>query len=299
MRSLRILFLGGLLVGCQQPAHDSQAQAQISGEAFAAVGLQILPLSWLRMTSGTGRHEHAQAIVHDALFAQEARSEHDDAVSPIERGVLSRALVEELEQQALSGRPPSQAELDAHRKRNWLFLDRPRAVRAYEAVIEVENILQDAEAFALAERVRSIALETHYLGDFATRMDELAKEHPNLSHDELPPVAQDSRVVPVLPQDTRFKNAPEFYGPALAKLQEAGDVSEIVGTPTGYHVLIAGEIIPALRPSDEQVMLELRKGVAGLRYAPELERIKQEGKKGVVYPQRDIAPILRLVWRKQ
>ncbi len=299
MRSLGILFFGGLLVGCQQPAHDSQARAQLSGDAFAAVGLQVLPLNWLRATPRAERPEHAQAIVHDALLAQKARSDQDHALPPIERGVLSRALVEELEQQALSGRPPTQAELDAHRKRNWLFLDRPRAVRAYEAVIAVENPLQDTEAFALAERVRAIALETHYLGDFVTRMDELAKDHPNLSHDELPPVAQDSRVVPVLPQDTRFKNAPEFYGPALAKLQEAGDVSEIVGSPGGYHVLIAGEIIPALRPSDEQVMLELRKGVAGMRYAPELERIKQEGKKGVVYPQRDIAPILRLVWRKQ
>lgn len=294
-----ILFLGGLLIGCSQPAADSQAQAQLTGDAFAAVGLQVLPLNFLSAPAPAERTEQAQAIVHDALLSQKARRDELSALPAIERGTLGRALVESLEREALRGRPPTQAELNAHRKRNWLFLDRPRAVRSYEAVINVETPMHDSAALVLAEQVRSIALETHYLGDFAARLNELAKEHPNLSHGEVPPIAYDSRVVPTLPQDTRFRTAPDFYGPALAKLEAAGDVSELVGSQSGYHVFIAAEIIPALHPPDEQVMLELSKGVAGIRYAPELERIKQEGKKGVVYPQRDIAPILRLVWRRQ
>lgn len=289
------LGASGCNSGAKEPAEETSV---LHPKSFAAIGQQQLELSLLSPFSPSGRLDKAPGVVRDALLAREMSESHAHWVSAVERSVLARALLEQLEREALRDQPVQQSDLDQHRAHNWLFLDRPRAVRVFEALVPVKNTMEDEGAYRLAKKIRAIAEETHYPEDFAEKLSELREEHPELQANELPPVAEDSRVVPVIPFDMRFRDAPALYGPAVAPLENVGDVTEVIGSASGYHVLMALEIVPAHRPSDAEVGHLLRQGVAAHRMEPQLKALNEARQASVVRSTRELAPLLRTVWQR-
>src|SRR5690606_26318557 len=76
-----------------------------------------------------------ERALSDALFAAEAvRTVHPAVRRVVERGVLARAVLEEIARAAAAEGLPSDAELDAIVAERWVELDRPESARVTHAV---------------------------------------------------------------------------------------------------------------------------------------------------------------------
>lgn len=220
--------------------------------------------------------EARDLAVRDALFSLEARSRGLDAERDIElraTALLARVLIEDINAAAAAQGPVTDAELDEVTARHWTELDRPEASRTAHAVVLLKKDAAPpmrARALAVAETIRKAAAPAADAARSSARPSDPRAEDPaaialrqavnGVPKDEfevrveaLPPVVADGRTTEG--QGT-FDQA---YAKAAIALERRGDLSPVVETSFGFHVLLLLERLPSqIVPREERrrVVLE-------------------------------------------
>lgn len=282
-----------LLLGfaCEAPAPPPSAPHPVATTLDATTAARVGDVAIL--TDRVARIAAAQSIpiaeardlaVRDALFAAEARAQGIDADRQVElvaSGILARTLVQEIAASAEAQGPVTDAELDEVTERHWTELDRPDASRTVHAVVQLKKGAPAdvrAAALALAEAIRKAIAPA---ADAAQHSEPVAPDphgpdDPVIavfrkSADEVPKGALDVRVeaLAAVVADGRTLNEGQRYDEAFAKaalqLTKRGDVSPVIETPFGFHVLLLLERIPGHTVPREERRAMVREEVLSTR----------------------------------
>lgn len=268
---------GGERTDVPQRRGTSLTAAHASPEEVVARvnGVPILRQELVEQLRGGGDRQGAlQALVHEELLAQEAAR----------RGLTSHPSVTRAQRRAMANR------LVARFGEGFTKADIPRDVleKAYDlnrshfqrpALVRVNHVLfmvRPGEDEALHRRAQRAARHLHEIATSGRLGPEEFKQLPDL-------LSQGEREnltirVETLNTPRRGFTVPEFADAAFA-LKKPGDISPVVGTSFGYHVIYLVERIPARDVSFAQAEAELRdktyeqaKGLAFERWAASLER---------------------------
>jgi PPIC-type PPIASE domain len=186
----------------------------------------------------------------DALLAAELARREPGLAQSLERTVLARALARVLLEEAERSGPPTDSEVEQLTRARWWELDRPRMVQVVHAVVlsDAENL----QAEALAQRIaRAVEKATDAAG-FKSAARAVPAEGHTVKVETLPPVTGDGRALdpekppPVGPSEQHF--AAEF-AVAAQRLERVGQLSPVVRTPFGYHVLFALRVVGPRQPT--------------------------------------------------
>lgn len=290
------LFLGvalsALSGGCS-PEKTSPPAGPVPEGAFARVGASVLSLDLLGAVGGDGRAA-ATGIVHDELFRQETSLLAPHRARVAERGVLARHLFESLEREAAHAKLVSEKALLEERERNWVKYDRPRSVRTAQLFIRVLPLADDRAAHELAMRVLEAVKDSKNVEHFVQRGREAARGK-EISAEPLPPLTETGLVVPLLLQDVGYESFPQELGAAAAKLDAPGEISDVIGSEHGFHLLFAMEVIPEQRVTLEEAREELTRAVVARRVKERLAELRAESKVAVSVERDDIGALLRQV----
>jgi len=239
-----------------------------------------------QMRGGEGRRAALQALVREELLAQEAARRglaSHPSVSRMQRRAMANRLV------ARFGEGFSKADiprdlLEKAYNLNRIHFQRPELVRVSHVLVLVrpgEDEGRHRHALRAARHLRQIAASGRLSPDEFRQLPDLL---PEQERDGLP------IKVETLNTPRRGLTVPEFADAAFA-LKKPGDVSPVVATSFGYHVIYLVERIPARNVTLEQAEAELRdktyeqaKSLAFERWAAGLER--RAGVKLMPYPLR-------------
>lgn len=249
--------------------------------------------------------------IHDALLAAEARSRGLDAEPDVQltaSSLLARALVQEISASAEAAGPVTDAELDEMTARHWIDLDRPEAARTVHAIVTLKkDAPADARAAAatLAGAIRSAVSR---LGDAlaAPAGDPPAREDPVVgvvrqAVNAVPPGGLDVRVesLPAIVADGRVVSAnggkldPTFARAAL-QLERRGEVSPVIETQFGMHVIVLLERVPGSAVPRDERRDRVRDEVMTARAHREKEALLG-GLRATAAIHRDVDALLALV----
>jgi peptidyl-prolyl cis-trans isomerase C len=172
--------------------------------------------------------------------------------------------------------PPTKAELDEIRKLHWTELDHDDAVVTVHAVAIAD--VDDAQARARAKEVATKVLEA-VRG--ATSVDEFVQRANTVDHGSL-----DLRVEP-LPAVTRegrvlSADGGEFdaaFARGACELKQPGEISGLIETKFGFHVVRLSERIPAMHPSDDELSKLVSDEVKTNRTRAAIEKLQSDLRK--------------------
>jgi hypothetical protein len=289
--------------GCGEKHAPAVHQGPLSPGVAARVGSEEIPLATVARIASAQRSSPREArdlAIVDALFAEGARaSSPSGKLATAERGVLARALLEDFRGQGQSAGAPTDAEVAAVTKERWIDLDRPAAVRVTHVVVLTKKPADKEPARAIAERVAAALKGATKSEDFEKRVEGLATPELEVKVERLSPVTTDGRTF-------------EFAGagrPALETggldlgftrashaLQKPGDLSPIVETSFGFHVIFLEERFAPVQPSLEERRRLLTPEIQSRRAERALAETKQRLKQGTaVEVARDVETLTALV----
>jgi hypothetical protein len=223
-----------LLGACERgPAPPASA-----GESAAAVQIEPALVTELAQHRSVPIARARELVEEDALLAAElGRREPAQSLS-LQRLVLARELSQALLSDAERQGPPSDSEVADLTNERWWELDRPRMVQVVHAVVLSEK--ENAAAAALAERIAAAVAPALSADDFQRAATAVPALDFQVRVETPPPVTADGRGLdpdkapPFGPPTQHF--AAEFAA-AAQKLEHVGQLSPVVRSPFGYHVL--------------------------------------------------------------
>ncbi len=237
--------------------HPVPRHAQLPAGIAARVGSDDVALETVQRIAA------AQAVsadaardraVTDALFAAGARSAYEGrgVVPVLERAAWARALLEGLKSDALARGPATDAEVAELTAVRWRELDRPESVRTTHAVALVEKAADEAEARAVAEHIREAVSGVADPEEFMRLAKAVPHDRVQVRAERLPAVTADGRVYD---PDRPAADSSESFDPDFAKAAyalKAGQISELVRSRFGYHVVLCEARVPEQRVPLEQ-----------------------------------------------
>lgn len=320
MRRVTALAACLALASCEAPSPPSPPSSPLTVKpldgAAARVGDALVARDQIaRIASAQGISPAAarDLAIRDALFAAEARARGLDADPGVQLGeaaLLARALVQDIAAAAEARGPVTDAELDEVTARHWTELDRPDAARAVHAVVTLKpDAPADARAAAssLAEAIRGAVSkiaeaaaapppprdprgpEDPAVTAFRKAATEVPRGDREVRVEALPPVVADGRIVSE--GGGRFD---ETFARAAVQLQRRGEVSSVVETPFGYHVLLLLERVPGSTVPREERRRMVRDEVMSMRARAEKEKLIGDLRSNVA-TNRDVDALLALV----
>ncbi|UQA59263.1 peptidylprolyl isomerase [Polyangium aurulentum] len=216
-----------------------------------------------------------ERAIRDALFAAEARASGVDVSPDVERSVktvLARRLLQQLLASADAEGPITDEELRLATARRWLELDRPEGFRTVHAVVRVPegaDAATRARAEQIARAIRSDVVSASAIareraapppvrpgdadGDPAVEEFRRAagagtREGLEVLVEALPAVAADGRMLLM-----EGGSLDDGFARAASSLGVRGDLSEVVTTSYGAHVILLLERTPAsIVPAEER-----------------------------------------------
>lgn len=271
-----LLLAFALFVGCADGTKDAMVAPVQTGElesgVVARVGTERIfgdEVARIAAARGVSVADARDLAIRDALYATQAK----EAGMDIERdtqlmihAVLARRMLRKMLDDADRAGPVTDQELETVMKRRWLELDRPEGFRVVHAVVRTK---QDADettkkrAEVVAQAIRDVVMSVasaaktstpvHDRADpisdaFRRAVEGVSKDGFEVKVEDLPPVAADARLLS--PDGGGLEKA---FAEGASKLGARGDVSELVSTTYGVHVLLLLERIPEMRvPVEEQ-----------------------------------------------
>ncbi len=244
------------MIRCTGPEPVDTALSSLDKGAVASVGTAHISgaaVATAASASGVPAAEAAQRLISDALFAAHARESLPRyLVEAAERSALARRLLEELMIDAEAMGLPTEAEIADETARRWWELDRPSAVRTVHVVVRAAHGSADRKA---ARRLAALLHERlEGLSDAESFMKVAKAADPGklkVVVERLPAVALDGRVVPDQPPHpgAEPQTLSRRYSEAAHALSKVGDVSGVVDTEFGCHVILLVERVAAKRRS--------------------------------------------------
>jgi hypothetical protein len=240
----------GLSLACTPAAH-SDAAAVGTGSAPVHVDRRIA--TQLQRGLGIAPQRALQLATEDALLASELEGAAPQRAHALERLALARALERSLSLHALELGPATDSEVAELTAQRWWALDRPRLVQVQHAVVLTDR--PDAEARALSERIRKAVLDAQGEAAFAAAVKRVSPGNYKVKVEKLDPVALDGRVVDPdrpPPPDAPPQSYVVEVARAAQQLQRPGELSPVVQSSFGYHVLRLVRVIDPRQPSLEE-----------------------------------------------
>jgi len=265
--------LASLALSCgdSRPAsqgRDSHAEARPLGGAAARVGGDEIPLTLVASVASAQRVAPAQAVrrlIDDAASAEGARTRGLDRAPPASWALTAaraRLVAERLLADAKAAGPPTDAEIAQISEEHWVEVDRPVAVRTVHALAQRPKATDAASVAAarhLATALRAAVAGATDTADFMARAK--AVPHPDLDVrvEEVPPATADGWVT-----EGPGKLDP-VYSRAASALASPGDLTDVVETSFGWHVIRLVERIPERRMPLETRRVAFADEVYGVR----------------------------------
>ena len=299
--------LGGALLavvlaaasGCSEPPPASYRATELSEGVVARVGGNPIAGSTVAAVMADRRldaHAAVEVVVEDALFAQEARERLPAPVlDQIVRSILAREVVEALWKDARSA-APTEEEVRKWTERKWYDLDHPSAARTVHAVAmapKPPSPEKEARARAVAEQIAEAVRGAKSPEDFKSLAKAVPHDDVQVRVEDLEAVTADGRVLssrwPPGKYDVDFAQAANA-------LRSVGDISPVVKTRFGFHVMYLVERIPEQRASYEERSEAVRDDVYRERGKTSLERLLDERGRAVgVRVERSAEELMRRV----
>ncbi len=256
---------------CAPAGRSERVVARLGDGIVARVGDLGLTAKTIGRVAAAQRlsTEDALAIVsEDARFAALARREAPvESIRSVERTVLARLVLERLQADERAKGAPTDAEVSEQVARRWWEFDRPAAAKTVHAVIRVKKDGERAKARSLASRLRDTLRGIADPDDFIAAARAFDSEGLELVAQELPATAVDGTVVPskAPAPGARPGKLVEPYARAANALTTPGELSPVVETSFGYHVILLLERTPAHSIPLEQTRSAVTQDVIELR----------------------------------
>lgn len=266
MRIDRLLLASLALTACSPSADVSKppppASSILAPGIVASVGALAIPaeaVSSVAAAQGVLPQAALDRLIQDAVFASGAMRagfDRDSSVEASQRGLLARARLEELKEQANQSEPDD-AEVAEATARHFMELDRPEAFRVVHALVKLPEkadpplkVRAKALAERLAERVARAKDEAQFQS-LAEGLDD--RGGLEVVVEKLAPVAADGRIVDVEHPSADAGSLVPAFARAASRLTLREQKSGIVATEFGFHVLMLLERTPPyLVPLDER-----------------------------------------------
>jgi hypothetical protein len=238
-----------VLLACGR-SQTSPAEVTPASTGARSLRLDGRVVTQLEQNLGVTPARASELAVEDALLAGELARREPALAHALSRVVLARQLARQLLEDARSAGPPSESEVEELTRERWWELDRPRMVAVVHAVVLSED--ENLEAEALARRIASAVQNSTSSEEFQNAARSVPGGNYTVRVETLPPVTRDGRAIdpekppPAGPSEAHFSE--EFAEAALA-LDHVGQLSPIVRSSFGYHVLRAERIVEPRQPS--------------------------------------------------
>jgi hypothetical protein len=288
---------------CREKQVPAVRQGTLSAGVAARVAdddILLTTVARIARARGVTPQKARDLAVLDALFAQGARATSPHAkAATAERAILARALLEELRQRGRDPGPATDAEIAALTKERWIELDRPAAVRVTHVVVIAKKPEERGAGRTIAERVAAALQGATKSDDFEKRVEGLGTKDLRVKVERLSPVTADGRLFELATAGrppAEVGTLDPGFTRAAHTLQKPGDLSPVVETPFGFHVLFLEERLAAEQPSLEERRQLLTPEIQSRRSERVLAEEKQRLKAGVtVEVARDVETLTALV----
>lgn len=244
-------------LACSSAPPDLRARPEaLPPDTFAQVGahgISETEVQAVMRAQAVSAPRALELLIRDELLARAVAA---DATlhAALSRRVLARqlstALLAEVRQE-----PPTEAEVQRKVEARWWLFDRPASARVTHAVVVCQRCQAPDGARQVAERVAEAVRGATDLESFKQRAREVDARSFTLKVEDLPFVAADGRVVPQepLPQGARAPSHLHVeFARAANELREIGEISPVVESPSGFHVLRLTARLPELRSTQAE-----------------------------------------------
>jgi hypothetical protein len=224
----------------ETPIHSSGPELRVDRRVLAQ----------LEQSLGVTPERARELATEDALLATELRRSDPALASSLERVVLARALARSLLEEAGRSGAPTDSEVEQLTRERWWELDRPRMVGVMHAVVLSES--ENLEAEALARGIAKAVADAKNGGEFERAAKAVPVQNYTVKVETLPPVTPDGRAIDPAkapPQGPSEQHLVLEFAQAAQALEHVGQLSPVVRSPFGYHVLHCLRIIEPQQPS--------------------------------------------------
>jgi peptidyl-prolyl cis-trans isomerase C len=282
MRCPLVLALGLLAVGCDPRSAPAQPRApgppgaddvvaRIDGQPITAGDLQrridaLDSFSRARYSAPEQRHKFLENLVRFEVLAREAQKRGYDQDPEVQRTLKNQMISAMLQKEVdakLKAEDVPEAEVERYYQEHTAEFRQPEEVRVSQ-IFTIDQVK--------AERAASAARALRGKRDADKAFGELVAQ---LSEDE----DTKSRGGDLTFFDRNTTTYPKAVVDAAFALQDMGQVSPVVHTDRGYHVLVLTQRRPAFTRALPEVSREIRKRLLRVRQNTKMEELVAEMRK--------------------
>lgn len=243
-----------LTPACREQAVPKVDERRLPPGVVAVVGEERIEAGTVARIVARARVTPLEArrrAIEDALFAAATRENPAlrARVNVAERGVLARAVLERLRDDARALGPPTDEEVSALTAQRWPEFDRPPSARTSHAVILVKQPADDGPARALASELAAALKDARTGDELVKRAQAFPGRGLEIRAEHLPPVTPDGRLWDPAEQPPKRLDGTldADFARAANALTTPGEQSGLVKSSFGYHLIVLDERYPELR----------------------------------------------------